>query len=253
MITIDHEFALNLRDELVATAQGTSALARHVRRVRIGVGIAVGLGTAALLTGGALAVAASIPGDHVVSSLGVLVSGTYTGSATVELGPRPDGANAVKFTLQCLSEGTLSYSYIDVRGIQNGGSMKCVEGADAATLVELQAAPVGNKMKVRDMPLADGSTSFEIVGDAGVRWTIVAQYMKSITTDWGINANGQTYGTPNEYGEPDLEAVLATNGENGYAYTKDFFPTPEPTPPYFIPVYESDGVTVIGEFKFGND
>jgi len=62
-----------------------------------------------------------------------------------------------------------------------------------------------------------------------------------------MNANGQTYGVPNERGIPDLEAVYASNCEIGYVYRTD--PRSEG---HSIPVYESDGETVIGEFWIGS-
>jgi len=94
--------------------------------------------------------------------------------------------------------------------------------------------------------------------------------LKEICTFY-VNAKGQTYGSaayadPNEL--PDLIAVLATNGKEGYILREDFI-GPMPQSPeeavklmeeykklneqgiYFItkPVYLSDGETVIGEFE----
>lgn len=81
-----------------------------------------------------------------------------------------------------------------------------------------------------------------------------------------MNASGLTYG-PNKplVEEPDLMAVVATNGKVGYCYRKDLEgPGPMPTSPaeaiasnerslrgHTIPVYESDGVTQIGVFQVG--
>ena len=79
-----------------------------------------------------------------------------------------------------------------------------------------------------------------------------------------MNAFGLTFG-PNKglVEEPDLMAVLATNGKHGYSYRKDL-DGPMPTSPaeasasndrslrgYTIPVYESDGKTQIGVFQVG--
>ena len=78
------------------------------------------------------------------------------------------------------------------------------------------------------------------------------------------NAAGQTYGGGKALvEEPDLVAVLATNGKHGYCLRSDFEGTPPKTPEeaeeitkrslrgYTIPVYESDGVTQIGVFQIG--
>jgi hypothetical protein len=79
-----------------------------------------------------------------------------------------------------------------------------------------------------------------------------------------MNASGDTFG-PNKplVEDPDLMAVLATNGKVGYSYRKDL-EGPMPTSPaeaiagnerslrgYTIPVYESDGKTQIGVFQVG--
>ena len=80
-----------------------------------------------------------------------------------------------------------------------------------------------------------------------------------------MNASGQTYGTMRAplYEEPDLIAVMATNGKTGYCLKQDLQPPPPSTPEeaaeesarsvrgYTIPVYESDGVTQIGVFQVG--
>jgi hypothetical protein len=78
------------------------------------------------------------------------------------------------------------------------------------------------------------------------------------------NASGDTFG-PNKplVEEPDLMAVMATNGKVGYCYRTDL-EGPMPTSPaeaiasnerslrgHTIPVYESDGVTQIGVFQVG--
>ena len=84
------------------------------------------------------------------------------------------------------------------------------------------------------------------------------------------NASGQTYGsaanatTPQN--EPDLILVVATNGKTGYAKRTDLEPKAAANPAEAvaaqkanaastavrapIPVYESDGKTVIGKFAF---
>ena len=87
-----------------------------------------------------------------------------------------------------------------------------------------------------------------------------------------INEKGQTYGSNlanTEYGnEPDLILVEADNGKSGYVYKDDFYDTanqpknPEEAVAYMenlkkegpktIPVYESNGKTVIGSFKIGS-
>lgn len=84
------------------------------------------------------------------------------------------------------------------------------------------------------------------------------------------NENGQTYGPV--IWDPDLISVTSDQGDDGYVYREDFyydeiyakdFHTPEDALAwqkawqemypngYSIPVYESDGETLIGTFTFG--
>lgn len=81
------------------------------------------------------------------------------------------------------------------------------------------------------------------------------------------NAKGETYGSgayamsPEE--EPDLMSAVATNGKSGYIRTSELeAAAPPPANPEeaaknegplrdSIPVYESDGTTIIGEFRIG--
>lgn len=89
----------------------------------------------------------------------------------------------------------------------------------------------------------------------------------ALPPEYPVNENGQTYGaaplarTPDE--EPDLISAMGTSGEEGYVLKTDldgFQPqTPEEAikwqnerPDFWmIPLYKSDGETVIGEFKVG--
>lgn len=74
----------------------------------------------------------------------------------------------------------------------------------------------------------------------------------------GVNARGQTYGTVSSLGYPDLEEATAGNGRQGYIVSTPPGSEAAPTSPAHagamqrerdrpVPVYESDGVTVIGE------
>lgn len=84
----------------------------------------------------------------------------------------------------------------------------------------------------------------------------------SVESQYQVNENGETFGVsiiqaPED--EPDLIAAIATNGNEGYVRSADFLD--EIAPPsgdaseiiipevYSIPVYKSDGTTVIGEFR----
>jgi hypothetical protein len=49
---------------------------------------------------------------------------------------------------------------------------------------------------------------------------------------------------------PDLQGAQATNGKVGYVYTKQFNSFMGCG---YLPVYDSDGTTVIGQFSIGID
>jgi hypothetical protein len=235
-MTLDSRFAAGMREQLIDTVSGGSQLARSVHRRRLAVGV-VGIAVAAaLLTAGTLVVVGGEPGGHIVTPFGNPVAESNTGTATVELGERPAGANAVSFSITCTSAGAFEVSYADTYG-PSGTSWECGGGS---------ILPVGHTITIAEHPLAAGQTSFVVTTDDDTTWTVEAQYATSVTTPWGINANGQTYGTPNENGIPDLTAAQATNGKVGYYESDAMWDGAEGDT---LPVYESDGTTVIGEFR----
>jgi hypothetical protein len=98
------------------------------------------------------------------------------------------------------------------------------------------------------------------------RWRATATFTDRTPSAPGVNRSGQTYGTGLglEWNErPDLIAVTATSGVHGYAYAGDLEPPGISSPEealawqeasrglsFSVPVYESDGETVIGEFTW---
>lgn len=103
---------------------------------------------------------------------------------------------------------------------------------------------------------------------------IIAIFIISLPTLYSFvtyerNESGKTYGKLVESQsfieryvrkEPDLIAVIATNGKEGYVKKTDFFPDLPHNPKEaleqeaantdsVIPVYKTDGVTVIGDFE----
>ncbi|WP_460627483.1 hypothetical protein [Intrasporangium mesophilum] len=114
--------------------------------------------------------------------------------------------------------------------------------------------------------LTPGQHTITITADADASWRITTRYISTRVTAWGVNAKGETYGVMNDKGEPDLQLVVATNGRDGYVYTRDLNTAggPPPADPAEaaersramsagipITVYQSDGETVIGEFVVG--
>ncbi len=249
-MTLDTKFAAQVRAQLVDTAAGSSPLAKRTHRTRLAVGLVAGIAAAGLLTAGAIAVT-GIPGEHIVTDVGTTVVQNHTGTATVELGARPDGVNAVSFSITCTSSGAFSLTYPETGGA-TGTSWACGDALTDSMAGDPNdvALPVGNVTHIKEQALPAGATSFVVTTTPGTTWTISARYATSVTTDWGVNANGQTYGTPNEKGNPDLVSVQATNGAIGYSFWTDFMSHGNQGDTF--PVYESDGTTVIGEFFIGN-
>ena len=194
-----------------------------------------------------------LPGGTRVTHLSEPITLTETGTATVELGTRPQGAIGVGLVIDCLSAGEFSYP--------DGAGMICDTGAEPSDLEDFPSMAYV-------VDLDAGSNEVEIRATEGATWRLTAAYVSTEVTQWGVNANGQTFGVENANGSPDLIAVVATNGQLGYAYVSDMNAAggPAPTSPedalvqqqerlgeaFTVNVYESDGETVIGEFVIGS-
>lgn len=239
---MDERFAAALRSALIDHVETTQTRSRS-RRLRwrstvLGaVVIAAGGGGAAFAAG-----ALPLPGGNVVTDLAGSVVVTESGTKTVELGAPPRGATHLDIQLTCLTAGRFT--------VADGAEMDC-DPADAAS---------GKATMFYQLALAPGSYDTTISAAPGARWRLVATYSSVSTTAWGVNDRGQTYGIANEHGTPDLVAVYATNGRQGYVYADQLSDVaPMPTSPAqaiaendhrqrVLPVYESDGATRIGTF-----
>jgi hypothetical protein len=241
---MNDDFAVALRELLVEQPRRRRAerLRSRVWTGSLGLRVVVaglviaGAGGAAAATG-----VLPLPGSPVNTPLAVPVSVTGSGTETIKLGPAPQGANAIQLQLRCLTAGSFTFA--------DGSSAQC-GGPDT-----------GSELTTVTLALASGQQTASIVAGPGQRWQATAVYISATLSPWKTNANGQTYGTINQNGTPDLVAVDATNGQQGYVYATQLNP-PGPTSPAqalaeqaansngeFIPVYESDGTTVIGRFE----
>jgi hypothetical protein len=243
--TLDSDFSDTVRAELGAIGTRASRLERRQRRSRLAVAGALALGVAAATTGAALTVG-GFPGSTTVTRAGDDVTVEQTGTATIELG-RGEGANTVILDVTCLGDRG-SIHVPTTSGFEQDADGSVHTQVTSATW---NCAEVSRTVHISDGYLADGATSITITADPGTRWKAVARYGQATTSDWGVNANGQTFGEPNgRNGFPDLQGVQASNGRIGWALTRDmnvFHACGDA-----IPVYESDGTTVIGEFVFGD-
>ena len=245
MMEMSEAFSMALHDLLVEQVQSSTEPRRlRLRRssrwtVRVGAAliIAVGGGGIAYATG---VFTTSPPGGPLITDLAQPVTVTGTGSQTVQLGPMPRGTNAIAISFTCLTAGNFTFA--------NGAGVDC--GSDVAGT---EANPATDTL-----PITPGDDSTTITTSPGARWRLTATYSDVTTSAWGVNASGQTFGTANQHGTPDLVAVEATNGRTGYVYARQLT-SPAPTspsqaaaennsPPESLTVYDSDGKTPIGKF-----
>jgi hypothetical protein len=119
------------------------------------------------------------------------------------------------------------------------------------------------------VPLAPGGHSLTIRSSPGRSWALQAGYLNRVVSPWATNTHGQTYGAINQDGTPDLVAVVIDQGKlQGYvkardlncASGRDVVHSPAEALAWdkasedrniSVPVYESDGTTVIGTFIGG--
>lgn len=193
-------------------------------------------------TAGGTSAATGLPGSDVVKALSPPVTVTRIGSAAVAIGIAPSSADHIEIQLRCLSKGTFT--------VADGASMTC-SAADAAA---------GTGVMTYALAVKPGQDSTTVRTAAGSRWRLTASYARVTTSPWGVNRAGQTYGVSNAQGSPTLVAVIASNGKAGYVYERDLSrPTPanpsqamagqnSATAQADVPVYTSDGKTVIGVF-----
>jgi hypothetical protein len=252
---IDPTFATGFRELLVTqVASGRAARRRHWW---LGAGF-VGILAVAGAAGVATAELTRPPGAPIVAPMvpDTSVSATFTGPGTIELGPPPAGADAIEFTFTCLTAGTFVF--------EMGGSTSCTEA---------QTGPPPFDVPLMPHPIPDDH-AFSVETSQEARWSISVSYVTVTETEWGVNANGQTYGALKVHPdgsaeEPDLQPVYASNGQRGYALTTDLngaiadpdmpeFDTAEEAAAWVMahekdrfPVYESDGETIVGEFVIG--
>lgn len=239
------DVARAVREELATIGTKRSRLQRHQRRIRmLSISIAAIL-VAGVSIGAAIAVNA-FPGSTTVTPVGGIRSATSTGTGALELGPAPKGATRVIVTLRCLNpQGTISIKSVpQIKG----------NPFEVATFYCKGGGRVDPQGRVHPWHMNDallpspGSSSITITADPGTKWTATGQYASSFMTPWAKNAHGQTYGQCNIDGCPQLIGARATNGKDGFVLATqwDAFQGSG-----YIPVYESDGTTVIGRFSIG--
>lgn len=200
-----------------------------------------------------------IPGAPIISMLGDPIVESFSAPTQVPLTPRPAGATHVRVAITPSTAGSLTWG-TDPNGNNPSGSWA---DSDLAADRPTQAW--------YDIPL-DASTDVLYLNPTGLTAIATVQFATYVPTRLGVNAKGQTYGVSSStQGDPDLVAVSATNGQQGYVYREDLedadgtnaaekFTSPEDAMEWqernrgvthVMPVYEPDGETQIGEFRVG--
>lgn len=245
---IDPVFAAGLRNELIAKVRRPPRRLRWSRRLGLGVGAGV------VVVGGGVAFAAGVfkpPGQVTNAPVAVSVLATHTGTATVQLGRPPAGANDVSLTVTCLTAGTFQFP---------GGGVSC-----AASDLRTPLAKRGASITVAESEVGRQIT---VRTDPSSRWMLQATYVQQTTAAWGVNARGETYGVIDRNGTPDLIAV-DTGRVTGYIKNTDSncasggdVKNPSEAVAWgkltaglgiSIPIYKSDGTTVVGTFVIGSN
>ncbi|ROP50175.1 MULTISPECIES: peptidase M56 family protein [unclassified Rathayibacter] len=248
------KFTTAFRRALIQHVETPSRSRRHRWLLGGGIGaVAIFAGTATAAATGLL----PLPGAAVVTPVSASAVGTYTGTATLQLGPAPDGATGLTVSLNCLTPGTFT--------LTGGSSLTC----SANDFLRPEQVPGFDSFFTPLTDAPDGALT--VTASAGSGWRAIVAYATSETTAWAENAAGQSYGVTNENGDPDLIAVVANNGAQGYVHRGDLedadgttaqrsFTTPEDALEWqkqnagithAIPVYDSDGTTLVGEFDVG--
>lgn len=246
---IDPSFRNGLRRQLLEQAARPEP--RHPARL-----FAIGGLTLSLLAIGGAAVAAGIlglPGGETRTEVGSSITLEGVGDGELQLGPAPASATQLRIELQCLTAGTFEFP-------ARGGSLHCND--QDARDPERSAGFIF-------VPLDEAGDSLAVSAGDGAQWQLLVSYIDAQPIPLAVNDNGDTYGIMDApEGTPDLVSVYATNGQLGYVYVDELaeadgtaavetFRTPQDAldwqaaregQRFAIPVYRSDGETVIGEF-----
>ncbi len=157
-----------------------------------------------------------LPGTDAITALATPVTVERSGTAAVELGVAPRDANGINLQLECRSNGAFSFDDGE-SGVCHAGNSGGVATAEVVDTV---------------LPLQRGQHTTTIRAAANLSWKLIATYVKRTPVPLGVNASGQTYGSTANGAHPDLVAVVATNGKQGYVYATGIA---APQPPKVVP------------------
>lgn len=204
-----------------------------------------------------------IPGSPVIATLGDPLTVAFDRDTTVSLVDRPEEATHARVSI------SPSRTPGEAGSVTYGTNADGNNPSEAWGPGDVVSGP-GTGGGWYDFPLDSTVTTLYI--SSTVPGTATIQYVTQTPTEFRVNDSGQPYGiTGDERGEPDLIAVIATNGQEGYVKRTELeeadgtaamreLDSPEDALAWqeahagevsFIPVYESDGTTKIGDFQVG--
>ena len=223
---------------------------------------------AGALTGGAVAAVANGPelreagdddlvqiielgGGKASDALGLSAEFVGSGRNEIELSAGPDGVADLAVAFRCYDSGYFSVALGRV---------------DSPVMVECIPSPTGSIGMIATGDTVDRTLIVE--GTEGARYSLTAQWLTGTPGGWEVNANGQTFGNGADGDAPDLIASKGkdSRGEeiDGYVVSLDAFGPKQSTPEavaeqrrlrllefpngFDLPLYASDGVTVLGTF-----
>ncbi|TBN58028.1 hypothetical protein EYE40_11845 [Glaciihabitans arcticus] len=172
------------------------------------------------------------------------------GDASIDLGERPEGATEVTFEFQCTAPGTFEWG---LDAVTKGATYRC----DADQFVDGKAT---GSLRYVFRDVTAGRHTIKIEAFESATWSLTATWAKQRPIEWGTNDRGQSYGIPKPDGTvPDLVAAtgLSPSGDRVDGYLLGTEQTAaaeqfnEDEIPVDLPLYASDGETVVGAVRVG--
>jgi len=261
-----------VRGMLVQQVASTRLVAIPSRR-RLIIGGALAFILSGAIAGGAVSAIASgraddpvLPEYIVGTPLSTIGTGTYdffgdtvvhegSGDATIELGERPTAATGLLVEFQCTSAGQFTWHPV---GREGNVRQRCLE--------EMVSAGPPKGAGVTVFPVDSTMTEFVVtantsVADAEATWVLSLSWVRERPVEWSTNDRKQTYGVEDWDGsQPDLLNASGSNAKGrqveGYVLSADLDAAnarldDDPDVVVDLPLYASDGETVVGAVRVG--
>lgn len=238
--TADEQKVVRERILTDRTAAASGPGRRHIRRRSALVMTSV---VPVVALGGVAAVAGLLPAGQVATpplAPPLIVNGV--GPATVPVPDAPQGAKYLRLELACF-DGT--------RCNTAGGGVEGGEGIK----VQRDALPVSGEVdstNAQSLEPLNPDEGVKVDVETGTHWRLYAVYTDGLNPDPAPMDDGRTLGIPSNSILPDLIPAVGTNGKPGWVEYDllTYGAAPELTADGVkqapIPLYDTDGTTVIG-------